>query len=382
MLKRLVLMILIVVLAFGSPVFAQGGDQDTDGDGAADSWDRCPEVPGDVWGCPGVTELALPDNRAVLSVDNVINIEEFGALVLPDANFVVAHDVNLLLTGGMAAEFNTFDLGAIPVASIGTMDAVGGFPAINLDGSIIVQSMAGEGGPTNSFVVWENGQQLYQKDIESGDMILGTAVTPGGEYIATSMLGGNVYLWYTLSGEQIALFSSPSLTYAQMAFDPIGSTFALAEVSDAGEGIAVYNLTTMQRLGFLPVAGVDTVQDMAFSHDGAKLAYTMATGDLFIWELETETVVTAAVMEPSISGNVMSLSWSPDNTMILVGGGPREFVTADNNAITVVDAVAGTFLVALNGFEAIPTSVAFSSDGTMLIIGGVAPWIYFWGIPQ
>lgn len=152
-----------------------------------------------------------------------------------------------------------------------------------------------------------------------------------------------------------------------LTFSPDGSL--VASGMSSGE-IALFDLNT--DLALEPLVSGDTlINQVAFSPNGRWLASGGADNLIRLWDVQTR----AFVGEPLTghTGEIWGLTFSPDGRLLASAG--------EDSTIRLWDIETGqTADVSFEGHDNIIFSVAFSSDGTMLASGGADNTIRLWDV--
>jgi WD40 repeat protein len=119
----------------------------------------------------------------------------------------------------------------------------------------------------------------------------GVTVADGG-YVAGSTQKGALELWNASTGNLISSLPTTASTINQVAFSPDGTTLAAAGLN-AANGIELWNVATQHLQGHLPAPGV--VLGMSYSPDGTMIAiggsYVMGltqTGYVETWNVASQ----------------------------------------------------------------------------------------------
>lgn len=366
---------------------------DSDGDGMSDLDDRCPSEPGDpmLAGCAPILEVTLPANRAVLNTDNVASITNLGQLITSVYQVEVANDGKLVVQSHGISPMTIYDLGTPTLTPVGVLEAQGGTMAMSADGSIIVDTLFDYQLESPTITVWDanTANGLHYIPVPEDDYFGNVAVSPDGSVFATANGGGspgpmlenyNVRLWDTAAGAEIGVLANDEII-TQMAFSPDGTRL----VTGGSGGIIVWDVASQQA-----VATIDSEPSFAgsaidFSPDGTRLVVGYPGGAVAVWDLNTQTeVFNMQVLDNTRWDTVLAVAFSPDGALVAAGGGAYVDGPQPEGAteeFVVLDAASGAVLHAVADLGSLPTNMAFSPDGTLLILGGY-PTVQFWGIAQ
>ena len=225
------------------------------------------------------------------------------------------------------------------------------------------------------------------------NLVFCAAFSPDGEHIITGGLDTTAKVWDARTGTPRLEMGEPGRNVNSVAFSPDGmrivsgggeaaksshSTFSdrgpgHATVWDARTGVAQVELKGLK----------GTTQCVAFSRDGTRIVTggsipfgrRMPNGEATVWDARTG----AALLElKGCEQSVNSVSFSPDGTQIFTAGGGLSLPGRD---LKVWDARTGAILFDLkqqgmfrgSGLDAVPRGgcVAFNSDGTRFVVGGM-----------
>jgi WD40 repeat protein len=190
------------------------------------------------------------------------------------------------------------------------------------------------------------------------------AASPAGTVLAIATSSG-IQLWNLATG-QLASTITGSGEVASLAFSPDGSL--LVAGNDNGT-IRFWNAATRQLDNTLSVASDSTMDDLAFSANGATLAVSDTAGAVHLFD------VAAAINQPSGTMKVRSYNpfvpyyFNPDSV----------FLMAENSASTglwsvLTGRLTATLPIAVRG------AAAVNPDGTMMALA-IGDDIELWNVP-
>jgi WD40 repeat protein len=212
----------------------------------------------------------------------------------------------------------------------------------------------------------------------------GTKLVLGGQFTGNAKI-------YSVSGTTITYISdiyadagatALNNTVFSVAFSPDGTKLVLGGLFSGYSKIYTVSGTTVTYVSDIYAnAGTNalgnTVRFVTFSPDGTKLVLGgLFTGRAKIYTVNGTTVtyvsdIYANVGTTALSNTVISIDFSPDGTKLVLGGdftGFAKIYSVSGTTVTFVsDIYANIGTTALNNSA---SSVAFSPDGTKLVLGG------------
>jgi WD40 repeat protein len=217
------------------------------------------------------------------------------------------------------------------------------------------------------------------------NLVFCAAFSPDGEHIITGSLDGMAKVWDARTGTPRLEMGVPGSKVYSVAVSPDGTRIVSgrghldkpgqgtgeATVWDARTGTALFELKGIK----------GAVKSVAFSRDGTRIVTggstsddpRQGTGQATVWDARTG----AALLDlKGFEEGVNSVSFSPDGTRIVTAGGG---VLRPGHELKVWEAQTGAVLFDLTeprgGEPGLATprggSVAFSSDGTRFVAGGL-----------
>ncbi len=117
--------------------------------------------------------------------------------------------------------------------------------------------------------------------------------------------------------------------------------------------------------------GMGTLDCIAYSPDGTKLASAGGSGYVYIWDINTGNVIDTLKGHTSW---VLSVAFSPDGSKIASVSG--------DNTIKLWNANTGALIRTFKGHNSSVESIAFSPDGSKIASGSGDGTIKIWRIPQ
>ena len=214
--------------------------------------------------------------------------------------------------------------------------------------------------------------------------VITVAMSPNGTFLATGGIDKRVKLWHvetqrcfhTLSGHIggiVSLAFSPDGTLLvsaggenweqQTHADGTTLSYAVGD-SPVDKTAKVWEVATGKNIATLESSGV--VRGIAFSPNGKHLATGMSK-TVTLWDTKTwQPIATLDTVD------FESLAFSPDGSRLLIGGRwPKQ-------RIQIWDVETRKLIVELSGHKSDVESFAFSPDGRLLASGGFDGVIYMW----
>lgn len=203
-----------------------------------------------------------------------------------------------------------------------------------------------------------------------GASVTSVAFSPTSGCLATAAADQTVRFWDPRSGAPIRTIQVGRAGEARIAFSPCGQY--LAAVWSTRGPAAIFNTSNGERhLEFrLPTDEDSGDTEVGFSPDGSRLII-LSDDQVRIWDISTCQVL--ASFEARGSG---ALAVSSRTGGIATGGYEAE----SKSSIILWDAASLTRTRELSGHSQPVSAVAFSSDGTMLVSGGLDGVANLWQV--
>ena len=171
---------------------------------------------------------------------------------------------------------------------------------------------------------------------------------------------------FSVRGRRVATIHSPQLV-SDVAFSPNSRRIALSIViGETGSGVRVYDARTgAQQLALLGAASA-----IAFSPDGAKLAYALDKGDVgYVYTFKS------GESQPLVgnTGTVNSIAFSHSGIYVVTGGSDR--------TARVFDSFTGHPVEVLYGHSRAVTDASFNLDGSLLATASTDGTARVWTTP-
>ena len=146
----------------------------------------------------------------------------------------------------------------------------------------------------------------------SGEDVQSVAYTANGEMLA-GIEDSGIDLWDASTGKKLP--DIPSSTAIDISLSPNGT---LAEL-DASTDVIVWNISTRRQIAEMPSTGSDntSVQSIAFSPDGRRLALALGDGNVVLLDATTDKRV-ALLAGCRSCGPPQNVAYSPDGTIVAV----------------------------------------------------------------
>jgi WD40 repeat protein len=221
--------------------------------------------------------------------------------------------------------------------------------------------------------------------LNSYDWIRSLVFHPSGQILAAGV-GAQIYLWDVVSdpasGRPSAEPINPPLSghvkpITSLAFNPSATNILASGSLD--RTIILWDITTAQSLTGALVGHTDSVNSLAFSPDGSRLASGSSDRTVRLWQIpkgieqaDLHTRLPVDILAGHSAG-VNSVVFSPDGQWLASG--------SDDQTIIIWDVASGRPKHApLRGHTDIVTSLAFSPDGFMLASASNDNTIILWDV--
>ena len=174
--------------------------------------------------------------------------------------------------------------------------------------------------------------------------------SPDGTMLASGS-GGEVRLW-DVETRNIAILSG-HMPLHSMAFSPTGTILA----SGSRGEVRLWDVVTQMTIATLE-GYTGNVNSVSFSPDGTMLAIVGSWFEIGLWDVATRRTI--ATLEGHVPYEVYFVSFSPDGTMLASGSWQE---------VRLWDVATQTTIATLEGHIGSVESISFSPDGTILAIG-------------
>ena len=229
-----------------------------------------------------------------------------------------------------------------------------------------------------SIRLWDVSTGRLLKTLEGHEWgVNSVAFSPNGQTLASGSLDETIRMWDTLTGRHKLTIEGHTEAVLRVAFSPDGQTLASGSEDNT---IRFWVVTTGEQLRSLK-APLVAVNSVAFSPNGRTLASGGVTESSYVkttmrlWDVGTGKLLKLLEGHPflqSLRRNVNSVAFSTDGSIIV---GASEAYT-----IGFWDVKTGTHLNTLEGHTGAVNSVAFSPDGRTLASGSDDGTILLWNL--
>ncbi|MBN1203096.1 MAG: WD40 repeat domain-containing protein [Anaerolineae bacterium] len=211
---------------------------------------------------------------------------------------------------------------------------------------------------------------------------LSVTFSPDGTTLAAADAAGRVGLWDIPSGERVVVLSgynyggaerggasSDTISKGCFAFSPDGITLAAGASGyiTSGGWVELWDIDQGVIQGYLQ--GYGSMEDLAYSPDGALLVTASSLSGLRLWDTATKTVQQVLMEYGEAVGSV---AFSPDGTRLAAG-----LVYGE---IHLWDVTTGSLLTVFEDHTEYMSSIAFSPDGILVAAGNTDGTIQIWDV--
>jgi hypothetical protein len=195
----------------------------------------------------------------------------------------------------------------------------------------------------------------------------GLAIARDGNTFLSACDSKFVYLWNTVTGEEVRRYEGATNFVYAVAFAPDGRHIAAGGVDRT---VRVYELAGGQLVRVCDQQS-NSVTNVAFTADSK---YVLSSGDNVIHVWDVATGKEARRIEGH-SGQVPAMAISPDHKRLVTGG--------DDRVIRLWDVAGGKELHQFKGHTDTVTCLAFAPDGRRIISGSgsLDRTVRVWGLP-
>jgi WD40 repeat protein len=216
---------------------------------------------------------------------------------------------------------------------------------------------------------WRHRVQLF--DLDTGECLRTLAetrigawgrarFTPDGKGVAALLDDSRCAVWDTATGKELHTFPCDTLYGTDLAFSRDGNT-----VYSAGRSVGAGDLKTGEHR-YLSPGHLELVLSLAFTPDGKHLASGSQDGQVMIWDLASEQIVSELRREtkvfPPSPNHPQQMAFTPDGKHLLR--------CDDHWPVRLFNAFAGTEVAAFRGSG---TVSLFAADGRTLLWSVHAP---------
>lgn len=225
------------------------------------------------------------------------------------------------------------------------------------------------GGEDKVARVWESAtaELLYTLSVPDMTEVNSVAVAPDGATAASGSSDGAVRLWRVGDGALLAMLPGMASPVWCVAFSPDGGRLAAGLENGS---VMVWTLVDRNSRAF-KLDGEGAVRGVAFSPDGATLAAAWDGGSVDLWSMADDSHrPLPAEARPT------SLAFSPDGQLLVVGLSDG----ADAGHFRLWRVADGTLLRDIDAHRGAVAAVAFSADGKLIATGGMDGAVLLWGV--
>lgn len=375
------------------------GCTDSDGDNTADPFDQCPAQPGEtiLFGCPAQTTATLPAGLPPIGTANAGAVREVARLtvglpriaVAADGVLAVRNSDNLLI-------YNLNDASLAPRAEV--VIGWAGYPVAAAPGALATYELPADfnslpfiqvhdaaGAPTRRIEATPaQGESLGITTLRFHPAVpllavgqaplSGAADTPAPVRLVNAGDGAELLSLPTPGGSVNLAFSGDG---ARLAADFLQNGRIHVGVWDVATAAVIAVIDTGMTPHFLGVP-------IALNRDGSLLAMGAPDGTVRVALVGpgiAAELLRLQVYNAGLSEAVSSVAFSPDGSLVAVGGGvPFSGGLSGSEAfpIVLIDVNGAAVAARLGNHESLPRDLLFSADGRLLLSAADSS-VRFWG---
>jgi WD40 repeat protein/serine/threonine protein kinase len=217
---------------------------------------------------------------------------------------------------------------------------------------------------------WRLTNVLTGKEVRKhkhGGVVVGVAVSPNGQLLASAGKDGTVKLYEVATGQGRGILNDPDgLALTDVAFSPNGQNLLVGTV---GNVVRMWNLVPVQALTPTRPSHVQAATCLRFAPDGSTLLSGGNDAFLRIWDVGTARQRLALKGHTSA---VLGVAVSPD--------GLQAATASTDRSVKLWELPAGKELTSFPGLNTPIHAVQFSPDGQLLAAGGDDAIIRSWDL--
>ena len=235
--------------------------------------------------------------------------------------------------------------------------------AFSPDGEILAT-----GSYDKSVIFWRVSDGSEIRRLKLLSQVTSVAFSPDGKMLATGSYDNLVILWRVSDGSEIRRLKLLSRA-TSVAFSPVEDMLAIGSL----QSVVIWNVAESNQAPMSFRNHTRSVNSVAFSPDGKKLATGSSDMTVIIWDVQNDSQVVAK-MPKNLGVGVTSVAFSPNGEMLAAGLYDEKVVllnVSNGNELNTVEGFIPNFI----------SSLAFwPPDGTALAIGTWDLPIFMWRV--